>query len=223
MQIRDKPNPGKVRLFRKNLLGWYNSHGRKLPWRKPATTKYQYIIAEILLQRTRAETVAAFFPDFIRVFPSWKSLSMANIEQLRSYLQPIGLWRRRASTIYSLAKEMIRRNGRFPKDREGIEALPGIGQYIANAILLFCHGKPQPLLDVNMARVLERVFGPREKVDIRYDPYLQDLALNVVLCKTSKEMNWAILDLAAAICLIKNPRCEICPLSQICKRRNKNP
>ena len=111
---------------------------------------------------------------------------------------------------------MAKKNGRFPRDREAIEALPGIGQYIANAVLLFCHGQPQPLLDVNMARVLERVFGPRKLADIRYDPYLQELARNVVRCKTSAKLNWAILDIAATVCLLRNPCCSECPLTSVC-------
>lgn len=211
----------KLLKFRQSLLSWFKENERKFPWRRPSTTKYQFIIAEILLQRTRAETVAAFFPDFIRDFPSWKMLSVADIALLQHYLQPIGLWRRRASSIHSLAQEMARRNGRFPLTREEIESLPGVGQYIANSILLFCHGKPQPLLDTNMARVLERVFGPRELVDIRDDPYLQDLARNVVKCKTPEKINWAILDLAAIICRIKNPNCTICPLKSICEWTKK--
>ena len=212
-----------IRLFQKNLLRWYDFHGRKFPWRKSTTIKYQYIIAEILLQRTRAETVAIFFLDFIRDFPSWKQLKEADKEKLQHYLQPIGLWRRRAASIHSLAQEMASRNGRFPRDRKEIEELPGIGQYITNAVLLFCHGEPQPLLDTNMARVLERVFGPRKLSDIRYDPYLQDLALKVVCCETPKEINWAILDLAAMVCLIRNPHCQECPLLIICRwRKAKN-
>jgi A/G-specific adenine glycosylase len=173
------------------------------------------------LQRTRAETIAAFFPEFIREFPSWKVLNTANIEQLQHSLQPIGLWRRRAASIYALAQEMAKRNGRFPQRREEIEALPGIGQYITNAILLFCHKVPQPLLDANMARVLERVFGPRKLSDIRYDPYLQNLAMQIVHSKHPKEINWAILDLAATICLIKNPLCHACPLVAMCSWNKK--
>jgi len=111
---------------------------------------------------------------------------------------------------------MTDRNGRFPKDRDAIEALPGIGQYIANAVMLFCHGQSRPLLDVNMARVLERVFGPRKLVDIRHDPYLQELASRVARCKNSAKLNWAILDLGATICLAKNPRCRECPLVSMC-------
>ncbi|MBA7559586.1 Adenine DNA glycosylase [subsurface metagenome] len=116
---------------------------------------------------------------------------------------------------------MAKKNGRFSREREGIEALPGVGQYIANAILLLCHGEAQPLLDANMARVLERMFGSRKLADIRYDPYLQELALKVVQCQEAKEMNWAILDLAATTCLISKPRCDKCPLMSMCLTATK--
>jgi len=169
-----------------------------------------------MLQRTRAETVANFFPDFIQTFPSWKALSSSSLVQLQRYLQPLGLWRRRAISIKGLAIEMTKRNGRFPGTRPEIMSLPGVGQYIANAILLFCHGIPQPLLDTNMARVLERVFGPRKLADIRYDPYLQKMSSAVVRCKNPDKLNWAVLDLAATTCMIQNPRCATCPLSAMC-------
>jgi A/G-specific adenine glycosylase len=212
----------KIQRFREKILHWFTNNDRTFPWRKSSTTKYQYIIAEVLLQRTRAETVADFFPEFIHDFPSWKKLSKADIGQLQHYLQPIGLWRRRASSIHLLAQEMAKHNGRFPRDRKEIERLPGIGQYITNAVLLFCHDESHPLLDVNMARVLERVFGPRKLSDIRYDPYLQDLASIVVCCQSPKKINWAILDFAATICLIRNPCCTICPLLTICRWGKKN-
>ncbi len=77
--------------------------------------------------------------------------------------------------------------------------------------------KPYPLLDVNMSRVLERFFGPREMSDIRYDPYLQDLAYRVVDIPEPQEINWAILDFAAAVCKARTPICEGCPLNEKCK------
>lgn len=211
------PDARSVLLFRMRLLRWFVVNGRNFPWRRSGASKYRIIIAEVLLQRTRAETVAAFFPAFVREFPSWRKLSTASIARLEHYLRPIGLWRRRATSIRALAKETAQRNGRFPKDRQGIESLPGVGQYIANAILLFCHGVRLPLVDVNMARVLERVFGARKLSDIRYDPYLQALARNVVQCKSPEGMNWAIMDLAASICLRRRPRCERCPVKDLCQ------
>ena len=216
-EIPRLPTSQAIAQLRRRLLQWFDRHGRNFPWRKASLSNYKYIVAELLLQRTRAETVASFFPAFVEEFPSWKQLGSASIGRLQRYLQPIGLWRRRAVSIKALGLAMAKTNGRFPRDREGIEALPGIGQYIANAVLLFCHGVPEPLLDVNMARILERVFGPRKLADIRYDPYLQELARKVVHCKTPAKLNWAILDLAATTCLIRNPRCNDCPLAPMCR------
>lgn len=206
-----------VKWFNVQLEEWFTLTKRNFPWRKKTCTKYQIIIAEVLLQRTKAGTVANFFPEFIKKYPSWKALSLAKLPELKKVLKPIGFWRQRAVVMRNLSNEMAKRNGRFPKTREEIEKLPGIGQYIANAILMFCHGQSQPLLDVNMARVLERFFGPRKLADIRYDPYLQDLARKVLPMEKPKEFNWAILDFAALICKARTPRCAECPLKDKCR------
>ena len=207
--------------FRRRLLAWYANNGRGFPWRRKSASKYTLVISELLLQRTRAETVANFFDTFIGQYPSWKNLAEAKESEIGEVIQPIGLWKRRAPTLKQLAMVMSTRNGRFPRTRAEVEALPGVGQYIANAILLLCHGEAQPLLDANMARVLERVFGHRKLADIRYDPYLQELSLKVVQCKKSKELNWAILDLAATTCVIRKPRCDECPLMSMCLTARK--
>lgn len=199
------------------LLAWFGKHGRSFPWRADSASNYIHIVSEVLLQRTRAETVAEFFPLFIRRFPSWRRLAAATDGELRAFLEPIGLWRRRAASLRALATEMNTRRGRFPRERGEIEELPGIGQYIAGAVLLFCHDEPEPLLDVNMARVLERCFGPRKLVDIRYDPWLQALSRQVVHHANARAINWAMLDLAASTCTIRNPRCNACPLSGCCR------
>ncbi|MFM7022382.1 MAG: hypothetical protein ACKOXB_05350 [Flavobacteriales bacterium] len=85
-----------------------------------------------------------------------------------------------------------------------------MGQYISNAVELVVYNKPSPLIDVNMARVLERFFGPRKMADIRYDPYLQELAYKVVNHKNAKEVNWAILDFAALVCRFQSAGKRIC-------------
>jgi A/G-specific adenine glycosylase len=207
----------RIHAFREKLIEWYPKGGRIFPWRKPNTTVYERIITEILLQRTKAETVANIYPKFIRTYPSWRKLTKATENELQEFLKPIGLWRRRAIVIKALSTRMVQNNGRFPNNIEKIENLPGIGQYIRNAILIFNNGQNYPLLDANMARVLERYFGPRKLVDIRYDPYLQNLASQVVQDVDPKVINWAILDLAAKICMIRTPQCSICPIRHGCK------
>jgi A/G-specific adenine glycosylase len=205
----------KIEFFQGHILEWYKTHGRKFLWRKKGLTNYQYVIAEVLLQRTKAETVAKFYPNFLNDFRNWASLANADLQKLENYLKPVGLYRQRSKRLMSLAKEMVKRKGRLPRNREDLESIPFIGQYIANAVELIIFDQPSPLVDVNMARVLERFFGERTMADIRYDPYLQAISYAIVKHKNAKEVNWAILDFAAIICKPK-PLCSKCLLSNKC-------
>jgi A/G-specific adenine glycosylase len=208
---------GAVRLrFRRRLLAWFSGNGRDFAWRRKSAPLYRLIVTEALLQRTRAETVNAFYHQFFRRFPSWTALAQVTERELQGHLKPIGLWKRRAASLRKLALEMASRKGRFPRTREDIETLPGVGQYVANAIILFAHRGREPLLDVNAARVLERHFGPRHLADIRCDPYLQRLAKLVVGSEQAIRLNWALLDLAATICRRRDPFCDRCPVSDTC-------
>ncbi|MBN9562492.1 MAG: hypothetical protein J0H14_17465 [Alphaproteobacteria bacterium] len=176
---------------------------------------FQQVVAEVLLQRTQASTVGRFFGAFFEQFRSWDDIDSAPDEFLESILRPIGLWRRRAIALKALAAEMVARRGDFPDSRGELEILPAIGQYVASAVLLFAQGRPEPLLDSNMARVLDRVFEPRRLVDIRYDPRLQGLARLLVRSREPARINRAILDLAARHCG-RSPTCEECPLRTRC-------
>lgn len=200
----------KIKILQRELLKWYKKHGRHFPWRNKSITNYQAVIAEVLLQRTKAETVAKFYPQFLKDFPNWKSLADAPLKKIEKYLVPIGLYRQRSKRLKSLAKEMVKRNGRLPRNREDLESIPFMGQYIANAVEVVIFNQRRPLIDVNMARVLERFFGKRELADIRYDPKLQKLASKLVHHSKAKWINWAILDYAAAVCRARLPNCGIC-------------
>jgi A/G-specific adenine glycosylase len=213
-----KKSHEKIKLFQDKLLFWFKINGRHhLPWRKEGLSSYEIIIAEILLQRTKAETIDKFYEKFLQLFNNWTMIGNANIEIIENALKPIGLYRQRAKRLKDLALEMIRRNGILPNERNELEQLPFFGQYLVNAILLQIFSIPTPLLDVNMARVLERYFGKRKKADIRYDSYLQSLAYHTVNHTYSKDINWAILDFAAIVCKARKPHCEICILNDTCK------
>lgn len=206
----------KISIFQTKLLLWFGEHQRQFPWRDNNVTDYQIIISEILLQRTKAETVSSFYNKFIKDFPNWHNLASTKLEAIESYLKPIGLSKQRAKRLQDLAMYMEANSSVIPENSLELRKIPFMGQYIANSVELQIFNRKMPLLDVNMARVLERYFGPRRLKDIRYDPYLQNLAFNVVNIERSKAMNWAMLDFAAAICKARNPLCLNCPLSYLC-------
>lgn len=210
------PNMKVILPFQEKLLRWYHENGRSFVWRKPTATSYEKLIAELLLQRTKAELVNSFFCKFIEKFPSWMDLADAKESEIEEFLRPIGLSKRRAKSLHELSVAIVARGGLFPKDRIELEMLPGIGQYMASAIRLLIFNEPEPLLDINMQRILERNFGPRKLSDIRYDPYLQELSRIVVGVDNPVHMNFAILDLSAIICKARKPRCEVCILADNC-------
>ena len=94
----------------------------------------------------------AFFPRF----PGWQDLAEAPVEVLEEFLKPLGLWKRRAASLRALAAYAAEHNGMFPNRYEELLQVPAVGQYVAHAILMFQHGERFPLIDVNMARVVER-------------------------------------------------------------------
>jgi len=205
-----------IEFFQNVLLEWYSENGRSFSWRKKSATNYEIVISEVFLQRTKAETVSKFLPLFFKKYPSWKQLGEATEDELKEIIKPLGLYNQRGRRLYKLAQELKIKNGRFPTERNQVEDLPMMGQYITNAFELYILKKKAPLLDINMARLLERFFGERKMADIRHDPYLQTLAYRVVNVEKSKELNWAILDFAALVCKKRQPECKSCQLIKSC-------
>jgi A/G-specific adenine glycosylase len=217
----DNISESEIKKFTEDILEWYSNQNVNYPWRGDSVSTYVKILAEIFLQQTNRETVSKILPKFINEFPDWKSIDNASIETLQDTIKPLGLWRRRSKTLKNLAEEMVQKGGEFPESREKIEDLPGVGQYIANAIELFVHGRSRPLLDVNMARVLERYFQERELADLRDDPFLQEISQRVVEYGNPEKINFAILELAGRVCTKQNPEFEKCPLRNDCKYYNE--
>lgn len=211
-----KPSFEQVALFRRELMEWYRQNRRDFPWRRVSASDYVKVVSEVLLKRTRAEAVAGFLPAFLRTYPSWNALAMASEHMLEHHLKPLGLAPTRSRSLRALACEVTSRGGSFPSFRDELEKLPAVGQYVASAILLFCFGQREPLLDNNMARVLERFFGPRKLRDIRFDPFLQNLSKTVVDTDDPVSINWAMLDFGALICKKSNPQCGACRLVSYC-------
>jgi len=210
------PPTNRIRRYVRLLLNWYVDHCRVFTWREDNASLYELVLAEFFLQRTRAETVSEFLPSFIEHFPDWAAIAASNEDELREYVACLGLWQSRVPSLLGTARVLMGLDD-YPEQRSRIEELPGVGQYIANAIELHCLGVPRPLLDATMARCLERYFGERELSDIRFDPYLQALAQRLVEQGDPVRVNWAVLDFGANVCKKQEPICEKCPMNITCK------
>lgn len=211
----------KLTFLRNTLLAWFSERDVSFPWRRPEATVYERVVVEVLLQRTRRETVAAIYEQFFARFPTWTSIASCTEEELQEILKPLGLWRRRAASLKALSEYADKRHGRFPSSEKALEGVPAVGQYVGNAILLFQHGQARPLVDVNMARVIERNLRQRGLADIRHDPWLQACAAWLVRFEPI-DTNWAVLDFAAIVCTARKPKCPQCPLKTRCAYPKKS-
>ena len=210
---------GDIAVFRRDLLEWFEKNRRDFYWRSEDASLYVRIVSEVLLQRTQARTASNFLPAFLDAFPTWNAIAEAGQDVLEEVLRPIGLWRRRATALFALASEVVRRGGIWPLSRQELESIPAVGQYVASAILLFQHNSRAPLLDASMARLLRRYFAiTPELADIRYDKGLQKVAHEVLACGDPVALNWAILDFAAIQCRKPAGGCMSCALKQGCRQ-----
>ena len=205
----------KSQFIVKQLLSrWWISRKVEYPWRF-AADEFSVVVAEILLQQTNAESVAKVYPAFISQFPDWNTLAGTDIEDIKDFIHSLGLATQKARRLKRLAQMICKKGGRLPSLRSDIEDLPGIGSYVANAIFSIARGESAPLLDVNMARVLNRLFNRGGRVDRDYwnrDLWLKEKSIEMF---PNAEDGWMVIDFAKQICR-PVPNCSGCPVSRHC-------
>jgi len=170
-------------------------------------------VAEVLLQRTRAEQVVPVYLNFIRVFQNPASLAHANIPDIEKVIAPLGL-RWRAKFLQKLGKELAA-EGIVPADLALLRKLPGVGPYAASAYLSLHVGKRVPIVDSNVVRFYGRFFGFQTGPETRRDRQLFELADSLTPQKAFRRFNYAIIDFTRAICRPK-PLHDICPVAKRC-------
>jgi len=202
----------------KSLLAWYNQHGRHdLPWRK-TRDPYKVLVSELMLQQTQVPRVIPKYEAFVKKFPTIAALAAADRQEVLTLWQGLG-YNNRAVRLHALANVIAReRNGRFPANYDELRALPGIGPYTAGAVMNFAYNKPAPCVDVNIQRVLARLFWtPRQTVD---KDALASLALQLTEeSGAAHDWNSALMDFGSAVCTARNPSCTSCPLRSACKSK----
>ena len=209
----------KSALFRRRLIAWFKKNRRYFPWREANKTPYEILIAEIFLQKTRAENVVMVYEKFIRNFPNPSSLANASALDIGNLIKPLGLHKNKSNTLIKLGKKLVELGEEITPFN--LEGLPGVGKYTLNAVLINAFNKRVPLVDTNIKRIYKRVFSIDSKPDVRRDDFIWKFAHEMLPKKNYKEFTLALLDFSAVICKKKNPKCDSCPLNDICDYHNK--
>lgn len=203
------------KAFPELLLEWFREDRRNYVWRRKKDP-YKILMAEIMLQRTRADQVEPIYIDFVKRFPNAKELNRATEREIGEYFGGLGLlWR--VKLVKRLAGELVDRfGGKIPKSRDLLLSLPAVGEYMADAVLCFAYEEDVAVIDANVCRIIGRVFDLKAKGEARRDPQFRRAVNKLLPSGKAKEFNWAIIDLGAVICTPRDPSCNICPLKSLC-------
>ena len=155
--------------------------------------------------------------NLMKQFKSFKELSDSEESNLMNLLSPLGLkWR---SLKLFQASRVISEyyGGRLPLNRTSLMRLPGVGDYIASAILTFLGLSDEPVIDTNTIRVISRLKGLKVHDATRKGKEIRTLYRLLENGSNPREFAYALIDMAALICVPKKPVCEICPVNLHCK------
>jgi A/G-specific adenine glycosylase len=204
------------------LLFWLEQNGREYPWRF-TTDPWRVYISEILLQRTRGDAVAEVYDTFFERFPNAEALYRADDDEIFEVVSSLGFGNQRTRTLEDVGELChTEYEGAVPRKQEELKRPWRVGPYSARACLLFAFGEPQPLVDANIARIVERVFDYGMPTQPHKSSEVYELVGSLLpqRVNVARAFTLALLDLGDSICISSNPKCSECPLSSCCAYAN---
>ncbi|MBE2180592.1 MAG: A/G-specific adenine glycosylase [Chthoniobacterales bacterium] len=204
--------------FGKRLRAWFRRHGRDLPWRR-THDPYAILVSEMMLQQTTVAAVMPYFGRWMQRFPSVRELAVAEESEILALWQGLGYYRR-ARHLHAAAKRVVSGTG-FSWSYDGLRALPGVGDYTANAVRAFAFDEPVPVLDANVIRVVARLFALRAPVDSAKGLSAVRSKLEGILPERGgREFLSALMELGALVCRAGRPDCLLCPVKKFCAAKS---
>lgn len=203
--------------FRRRLLAWYRRHRRDLPWRR-TDDPYAVWLSEVMLQQTRVETARGYYERFLQRFPTITDLAVADEADVLKAWEGLGYYSR-AQNLHRAARAVVAdHDGTLPDTYVDLLALPGIGPYTAAAISSIVYDRPHPALDGNVMRVFSRLLlleGDPRRASVRSQMVRAGEAL---MPRTGTgDLNQALIELGARLCVPTQPRCDDCPVADWCR------
>ena len=206
------------KYIRRKLFVWHKDNYRDFPWRH-IKDPYKIMIAEFMLHRTRADQVVPVYQEFIKKYPDVDSLVGSNPMEVNKVTENLGLhWRGRHFTDAAI---FIKNNfrGRIPDSRDRLLSIPGIGEYVAGAILTVAFDRKEWIIDSNIARFIDRFYGLNLKGEIRRKREIIEISKKFYQTTKARQLTFALLDFSALVCKPTNPVCGSCIIKMKCNRR----
>jgi len=203
--------------FRTDLLDWYASVKRDMPWRD-TDDPYRIWVSEVMLQQTRVDQARPYFERFVEAFPTVEALAAAERDDVLRLWEGLGYYSR-ARYLHNAAQLIVEAfDGEVPATYDAIRELPGVGPYTAAAVLSIAYNKPHAVLDGNVIRVLARVFAVDDNVkSAPVKRRLQAAADALIDPERPGTFNQAMMELGALVCTPRSPSCADCPVEPVCQ------
>jgi A/G-specific adenine glycosylase len=203
--------------FRKALIGWYQANKRDLPWRH-TNDPYRIWVSEVMLQQTQVATVVPYYHRFLKHFEDLKSLARADSQKVLKAWEGLGYYAR-ARNLHRAASLVLKEHrGVVPNRWAEFRKLPGVGDYIAAAVLSLAFEQPYPVVDGNVKRVLARLLVMKEPVNkASSTKKFQEKADQLLEPKQPGTFNQAMMELGATVCKPQQPLCGSCPVQKMCR------
>lgn len=202
------------KISRKLIQNW-KLYKRDFIWRH-SPTPYRIMIAEFMLQRTKAEQVEPVYKKFLAKYPDVFKLASAKEKTVSSFTNNLGLHKRGPNFIKAAKYIIEHYKGQFPERREDLLKIPGVGDYVAGAILTACFNKPEYVIDSNIARFINRYHGLHLTGEIRRKKEIIKRAKKLFKYPDTRNLLFALLDFASLICKHSNPDHNNCVLNKTC-------
>ena len=212
-------SPDAVDDLRESLVTWFQGAARTLPWRSDPRP-WRVWVSEIMLQQTRVDTVIPYFDRFMERFPTVQELAESPLDDVLALWSGLGYYSRARHLPRGALDVMASHDGVIPDTVEGLRSLTGIGQYTAGAIASIAFGRPAPILDGNVIRVLSRILDLEGDVgEAATQRTLWKWAETLVDPANPSHFNQGMMELGALICSPRDPACDGCPWSARCRAR----
>ncbi len=156
-------NKKQIRSLRRVLIEWYDANHRDLPWRRTCDP-YCIWVSEVMLQQTQVNTVIPYYHKFLQHFGKLEHLARADLQEVLKAWEGLGYYARARNLHRAAGMVLKEHHGVIPDRWEDFRKLAGVGDYIAAAVLSLAFGKPYPVVDGNVKRVLARLNTIKEPV-----------------------------------------------------------
>ncbi len=187
-----------------------------MPWRA-TRDPFRIWVAEVMLQQTTVQAVIPYYERWRRLFPDLKTLARASRQKVLRAWQGLGYYER-ARNLHEAARAVVRKfGGRLPEDEGTLRSLPGFGPYTAAAVASIAFGRPAPVLDANVRRLVMRLENLSGRPGPSSDRQVLDFLKARLPRRGAGDFNQAVMELGALVCRPRNPLCLRCPLRASCR------